>query len=341
MMYSCGHNLQGERNYEYEALEPWQRMPSSTGLCSKCQRKRDAADSINGDYWHGLKPVVEFTPDKPYPWEGFVEQKEIEVPHEMRKAFCEAWDQGLNEVPVSPSRSEVDGYILKSGHARFKALEGALRWQIEHLPLPSLNDPSYSGPEWTSGWNCALEAVRRMFVAELEMPEEIKDLIATLNPDVVGSKELILEAYKRGLNRASGEPSPYLPEELRASEAAKDERLRNTIQKMRKDSTLKEQKEAAIRQEARRWCLEEFERASKGESMEVGSDVYDVYHHALHRWNQRKAKPVAPQDVRDDEIAGMESAAKLFDGLSFGPYYHPSQTIRDAIEARRGNSPQK
>ena len=61
-------------------------------------------------------------------------------------------------------------------------LEAALRWLLERnrLPLPSIADDRYQGPEWATGWNCGTDAVRRMFLApepEPEVPEEIKNLL--------------------------------------------------------------------------------------------------------------------------------------------------------------------
>lgn len=38
MMYSCGHNLQGESVPEYWKLLPHERMPCSSGRCPKCVR---------------------------------------------------------------------------------------------------------------------------------------------------------------------------------------------------------------------------------------------------------------------------------------------------------------
>ena len=41
MLYACGHDSNGERNPEYEALLPHQRMPMSSGQCPKCVELRN------------------------------------------------------------------------------------------------------------------------------------------------------------------------------------------------------------------------------------------------------------------------------------------------------------
>ncbi len=42
----------------------------------------------------------------------------------------------------------------------------------------------------------------------------------------------------------------------------------------------------------------------------------------------------AQEQARQNVVAGMEEAAQLFDGFTFGPYKHPSHIIREAISAR-------
>jgi hypothetical protein len=52
MMYSCGHDSNGERCPEYEALLPHQRMPMSSGQCPKCREMRyrfDTTGSYRGE----------------------------------------------------------------------------------------------------------------------------------------------------------------------------------------------------------------------------------------------------------------------------------------------------
>ena len=41
MMYACGHDQNGERNFEYENLLPYQRMTMSSGQCPKCVELRN------------------------------------------------------------------------------------------------------------------------------------------------------------------------------------------------------------------------------------------------------------------------------------------------------------
>lgn len=41
MMYSCGHNSEGENVPEYWKLLPHERMPASSGECTKCRQDRD------------------------------------------------------------------------------------------------------------------------------------------------------------------------------------------------------------------------------------------------------------------------------------------------------------
>jgi hypothetical protein len=55
----------------------------------------------------------------------------------------------------------------------------------------------------------------------------------------------------------------------------------------------------------------------------------------VEEWQRRMFLAPWAEDDSDGRLQGMEEAAKLFDGLSFGPYYHPSQKIRDRIEELR------
>ena len=61
MMYSCGHDSNGERNPEYEALLPHQRMSMSSGQCPKCVELRNSYSST--DWYH--KNKIKFEESKP------------------------------------------------------------------------------------------------------------------------------------------------------------------------------------------------------------------------------------------------------------------------------------
>lgn len=50
-MYSCGHDSNGERNFEYENLLPHQRMAMSSGQCPKCLELRD---NLHSHDWHNV-----------------------------------------------------------------------------------------------------------------------------------------------------------------------------------------------------------------------------------------------------------------------------------------------
>lgn len=67
----------------------------------------------------------------------------------------------------SPSYPEDEKRLLGVG------IKAALRWLIENLPLPSLVNPKYQGPEWENGWSLGIDAVRHMFLTP-EEPEERK-----------------------------------------------------------------------------------------------------------------------------------------------------------------------
>jgi len=81
------------------------------------------------------------------------------------------------------------------------ALEAAIQWLVGILPLPSIADKRYQGPEWATGWNLGVDAIRRMFLPP-EVPEAVKKLLGQLDSegsyDAEVVENLILEAYKRG-----------------------------------------------------------------------------------------------------------------------------------------------
>lgn len=69
-------------------------------------------------------------------------------------------------------------------------LEAALRWLEKHLPLPSIADPKYQGPEWATGWNLGVDAVRRMFLApEPEVPEDAQMEADSLYTKIIHMKQ--------------------------------------------------------------------------------------------------------------------------------------------------------
>ena len=55
MMYSCGHDSQGERNLEYENLLPHQRMGMSSGQCPKCVELRNKGRDPDLREWPKIK----------------------------------------------------------------------------------------------------------------------------------------------------------------------------------------------------------------------------------------------------------------------------------------------
>jgi hypothetical protein len=69
MMYSCGHDSQGERNLEYEKLLPHQRMSMSSGQCPNCvalRNRHQIADlPARGEFKLGTLSVRELIPPDP------------------------------------------------------------------------------------------------------------------------------------------------------------------------------------------------------------------------------------------------------------------------------------
>ena len=129
--------------------------------------------------------------------------EKIVVPDGMLKAAVDAAVKftGANTIQAS---TRVKAEIEES----FKvAVEAALLWLDAELPLPSISSDEYQGPEWDAGWNCAVKAVRRIFIAlEPVMSEKIEDLFWNYNPvyssedriQVDGHNAGIIEAFRRG-----------------------------------------------------------------------------------------------------------------------------------------------
>jgi len=133
--------------------------------------------------------------------------KKIVVPEGMLKAAMavadEAWDNGeIGRSLVGETPWKKTSRVI---------LEAALRWLIGELPLPSLQDDEYSGPEWTKGYNRAMEDVRRMFLApEPEVPECLEGMMFSSHDIGLHLKNAdadnlsnhlnsyILEAYRMG-----------------------------------------------------------------------------------------------------------------------------------------------
>jgi hypothetical protein len=68
MMYACGHDSNGERNPEYEALPFERRMSMSSGQCPKCMELRNQRQSPDYRDWpkikfENAKPVQVIGPD--------------------------------------------------------------------------------------------------------------------------------------------------------------------------------------------------------------------------------------------------------------------------------------
>lgn len=94
-------------------------------------------------------------------------EKRIVVPEGMLRAFADAWDWGMKELPISPSRSDIDALLLRQGHARMKAIEAALRWLSEHPIVPTdeqINE--CHSAMYAAGGNLGSIELQRMFATE-------------------------------------------------------------------------------------------------------------------------------------------------------------------------------
>jgi len=119
--------------------------------------------------------------------------RKIVVPDAMRKAAGAATDG------VDP-----EGYFL------YHALEGALRWLDDELEklLPKeecyYRSPSMSETYEANGRKIAIAAMRRLFVAEPEVPDAVADLLLWHKAGTTCDLDKrIIEAYNRG--RKAGE----------------------------------------------------------------------------------------------------------------------------------------
>jgi hypothetical protein len=125
--------------------------------------------------------------------------KKIKVPEGMLKAGRKAWMAW--KVAACYDTDALVPIIL----------EDALGWLLEgnNLPLPSIADDRYQGPEWETGWNLAVDAVRRMFLApEPEGIEVSKEMLEYINKNSEAASymnagalvEIVrtVEAYRRG-----------------------------------------------------------------------------------------------------------------------------------------------
>lgn len=122
-------------------------------------------------------------------------EKKIVVPEGMLAAACSAQRES---VKTAPSQVVRDGF------------EAALRWLDEELKEMMM--PLESGVDQSSAaqYNTAISDVRRMFDAlEEEVPDEIKDLLITVEGCTSGGAETIeasvarrnrdvIEAFRRG-----------------------------------------------------------------------------------------------------------------------------------------------
>ena len=92
--------------------------------------------------------------------------------------------------------------IADRGEATTKCLEAALRWLSENPIVPTSRQERELVDSWIKETSLGktehlvTEWQRRMFLApEPEVPEEIKDLLAGVHPDVT---PIAIEAYRRG-----------------------------------------------------------------------------------------------------------------------------------------------
>lgn len=112
------------------------------------------------------------------------------VPDGMLKAFKEAYRAEYGCLPHSVHMQKI-----------VRSFEAALRWLAENPPLPT---EKQCNEMWRAADNhgdrYCQEWIRRMFLAEPEVPEEIEDLqVNDLDMGWDGPiNKRILEAYKRG-----------------------------------------------------------------------------------------------------------------------------------------------
>lgn len=96
-------------------------------------------------------------------------ERKIIVPEGMLKAADEAIGLARREKSERSATPNGESELWPNDIKRL-SIESALRWLSDHLPLPSINDDAYSGPEWATGWNCGIESVRRIFLAPETSP---------------------------------------------------------------------------------------------------------------------------------------------------------------------------
>jgi hypothetical protein len=93
---------------------------------------------------------------------------------------------GMMEAASNATSNLTTGQwvILRDG------LEAALGWLMSNLPLASINDDRYQGPEWSLGWNLGVDAVRRMFLAPAP----------AVDPAVEAVKEVLARRYQHNIH---------------------------------------------------------------------------------------------------------------------------------------------
>lgn len=63
-------------------------------------------------------------------------------------------------------------------------------------------------------------------------------------------------------------------------------------------------------------------------------DNWELVRWSVCEWQRRMFLAPEPE-ISEEQLQGMEQAANLFEGLSFGPYLHPSIKIRAHIQELR------